>query len=218
MPRNQMSLMFLGLLRRVFQAHVCTMSSPKPFVRGNPVFDKSIACLFLERQCHEDMRLMLIPCSPVCFRFTATDPDRAMLKARRKCRRKANLLFCQSPIILPKPDAAESYAILSGNDERETVDPLAASSRNACNAIAARWYQCMPRSCLLECVSSKGTMQRRIPGPALRIPKNARSSSQAGQDLDAIYPQTCSQVESEQALASPRVFHQVRFDVVPEND
>ncbi len=127
-------------------------------------------------------------------------------------------------IILPKPycsakaRCSQVIAISSGNDERETVDPLAASSRNACNAIAARWYQCMPRSCLLECVSSKGTMQRRIPGPALRIPKNARSSSQAGQDLDAIYPQTCSQVESEQALASPRVFHQVRFNVVPRND
>jgi len=66
-------------------------------------------------------------------------------------------------IILPKPDAAESYAILSGNDEGKTVDPLAASSRNACNAVAARWYQCMPRSCLSECFSNTGIMKRGIP-------------------------------------------------------
>lgn len=87
--------------------------------------------------------------------------------------------------------------MLSCDNERKAIDPLAASSRNACNAVAARWYQCMPRFCLSERVSTLGTMKGSVPGAALRVPKNARSSSQAGQDLDAIYPQTCSQVESE---------------------
>lgn len=120
-------------------------------------------------------------------------------------------------IVLLKSDAADLHAMLSSDNERKAVDPLATSSRNACNAVAARWYQCMPRSCLSERVSTTATMKRRIPGAALRIPKNARSSSQAGQDLDAINPQTCSQVESEQALAPPRVFHQVRLYNVPKN-
>jgi len=106
------------------------------------------------------------------------------------------ILSKSKSMILLKTDAADPQAILAGNDERKAVDPVAASSRNACNAVAARRYQRMPKCCLSECVSSTRTIKGKIPGPALRIPKNARSSSQAGQDLDAVYPQTRSQVES----------------------
>lgn len=80
-------------------------------------------------------------------------------------------------IVLLKVDAADPHAMLSCDDERKAVDPLATSSRNACNAVAARWYQCMPRSCLSERVPTTGAMKRRIPGAALHIPENARSSS-----------------------------------------
>ena len=154
---------------------------------------------------------MLISSSQVCFRVTTTDLDRTNAEGAQKMPSKS-----KSTLLL-KPDTAGPYAILSCDNERKAVDPLAASSRNACNAVAARWYQCMPKYCLSERISTSRTMKRRIPGAALRIPKNARSSSKAGQDLDAIYPQTCSQVKSEQAFAPPCVFHQVSLCVVPKN-
>ena len=89
------------------------------------------------------------------------------------------------------------------DDEAESVDPWPTAAVDACNAVAAGWDERVP---MIEHVSEQRLMDqqnccRNLPRSSSGISIYLALAARASQDLDAVYPRACSQIEAKNRFA-----------------
>ena len=94
--------------------------------------------------------------------------------------------------------------ILPCNYYLEAVDPLPASSRDACNAIATRSNQGVSGVFSTE---NRLTGGHYSPRTTTGITEKARSPSRARNQFNSVDPQISADIEAEKSLPFPRVWH-----------